>query len=159
MSEPLKRGAARAVADVGAGMLLASVEIKAPLERTFRAISSPEIAKWWGAPDLYRVTEWTGELKVGGQWRSTGVDRDGKPFEVGGEFLEIEPPRKVVHTWKPKWIDGPPTTVTYMLDPIDGGTRVTIKHEGFGAASDACRSHTEGWERVFTWLATWLEQP
>lgn len=158
MSDRLKRGTARAVADVEAGLLLASIEIRATPERTFRALSSSEVANWWGAPGLYRVTEWTGDLKVGGEWRSVGVGADGKPFEVGGQFLLIEPPRKIVQTWKPKWIDGPPTKVTYLLEPIDGGTRVTVRHEGFGGAADACRSHTEGWERVFTWLASWLEE-
>lgn len=158
MNEPLKRSAARAVADIAAGMLLASIEIKASPERVFRAISSADIAKWWGSPELYRVTEWTGDLRVGGAWKSVGVGSDGKPFEVGGAFVEIQPPRKLVHTWNPKWVDGPPTTVTYTLDPIDGGTRLTVRHEGFGAAADACLSHTEGWERVFTWLATWVEQ-
>ena len=159
MSERLNRKAARAVADVAAGMLLASIEISATPERIFLAITSSEVAKWWGSPDLYRVTEWNGDLRVGGQWRSVGVGADGMAFEVGGEFVAIEPPRKLVQTWKPKWVDGPPTKVTYVLDPIVGGTRVTIKHEGFGDAVDACRSHTEGWERVFTWLASWLEQP
>ncbi|HXK19219.1 MAG TPA: hypothetical protein VNG33_15505, partial [Polyangiaceae bacterium] len=81
MNEGPKLRGARAVADVTAGMLLASVEIKATPERVFRALASEDIAKWWGSPDLYRVTEWSGELKVGGYWRSVGVGRDGKPFE------------------------------------------------------------------------------
>jgi uncharacterized protein YndB with AHSA1/START domain len=159
MSAELSRRGARAVADVSAGMLLASIEIKASPERVFRALASEDIAKWWGSPELYRVTEWSGDLKVGGQWRSVGVDRDGKPFEVGGEFVEIDPPKKLVQTWAPKWVDGPPTKVTYRLDAIEGGTRITVRHEGFGDAAEACRSHTAGWERVFSWLATWLEQP
>lgn len=155
---PQMRGA-RAVADVTAGMLLASIDIKASPERVFRALASEDIAKWWGSPDLYHVTEWTGELKVGGQWRSVGVDREGKPFEVSGEYVEIDPPKKLVQTWAPKWVNGPPTTVTYLLDPIEGGTRITVRHEGFGAAADACQGHAAGWERVFTWLANWMDQP
>jgi uncharacterized protein YndB with AHSA1/START domain len=159
MSDGLKMRGARAVADVTAGMLLASVEVKARPERVFRALASEDIVKWWGSPDLYRVTEWTGELKVGGRWRSVGVDRDGKPFEVSGEFVEIDPPRKLVQTWAPKWVEGAATKVTYLLEEIEGGTRITVRHEGFGTAAAACHSHTAGWERVFTWLASWLEQP
>lgn len=157
MSEVPKLRGARAVADVAAGMLLASVEIRASRERVFRALASEEIAKWWGSPELYRVTEWTGELKVGGRWRSVGVGRDGKPFEVGGEFVEIDPPKKLVQTWHPKWVDGAATKVTYLLDAIESGTRITVRHEGFGDATEACQSHAEGWEHVFSWLATWLE--
>jgi uncharacterized protein YndB with AHSA1/START domain len=159
MSQALSLRGARAVADVTAGMLLASVEIKASPERVFRALTSEEIKRWWGSPELYQVTEWTGELRVGGRWRSTGHGSDGVPFEVSGEFVEIDPPKKLVQTWEPKWVNGSVTRVTYLLDAIAGGTRVTVRHEGFGAAAEACRSHTEGWERVLTWLATWSEEP
>jgi hypothetical protein len=55
-------------------------------------------------------------------------------------------------------VDGAATKVTYLLEAIEGGTRVTVRHEGFGDAAEACLSHTAGWERVFTWLGTWLEQ-
>lgn len=157
MTHSLQNGAARAVADVSAGLLLASIEIKASPERVFRALASEEIAKWWGSPELYRVTRWSGDLKVGARFRSEGVGQDGAPFEVSGEFLEIDRPRKLVHTWQAQWVSGPATKVTYLLEPIDGGTRVTLRHEGFGDAAEACRSHANGWERVFTWLATWLE--
>lgn len=157
MTERLKRGSARAVADLGAGMLLASIEIKASPERIFRAIASEDVARWWGGPNSYRVTQWSGHVVVGGTWRSEGVSEDGTRFEVGGEFLEVDPPRKIVQTWKPKWMDGAATKVTYRLEPIDGGTRLTIRHEGFGDAADACLSHTTGWEQVLIWLETWLE--
>ena len=159
MSEGLSRRGARAVADVAAGMLLASVEINATPERVFRALASEEIAKWWGSPELYRVTEWSGDVRVGGHWRSVGVDREGKPFEVSGEYVDVDTPKKLVQTWQPKWIDGPVTTVTYRLDAIPGGTRVTVRHEGFGNAAESCQSHSAGWERVFTWLVGWLEEP
>jgi uncharacterized protein YndB with AHSA1/START domain len=158
MNQTASLRGARAVADVTAGMLLASVEIRAKPERVFRALASEDIVKWWGSPELYHVTDWTGDVRVGGQWRSVGVDREGKPFEVSGEYLEIDPPRKLVQTWDPKWVNGPPTTVTYRVEAIPGGTRVTVRHEGFGDASDACQSHAAGWERVFTWLSTWTEQ-
>ena len=125
MSAAVTMRSARAVADVTAGMLLASIDIKATPERVFRALASEDIAQWWGSPELYRVTKWTGEVKVGGQWSSVGEDRDGKPFEVSGEFLEIDPPKKLVQTWAPKWTNGPVTTVTYLLSAIEGGTRVT----------------------------------
>ena len=150
------RSGARAVADVSRGMILASVEIAAAPERVFAAVSSAEIANWWGAPDLYRVTKWTGELKVGGTWRSEGVSVDGKPFAVGGEYLEVDPPRVLVQTWKPDWTPGPPTTVRYQIDPIPGGARVTVRHEGFVDAA-ACESHSAGWERVLGWLKSYAD--
>ena len=147
-------GAARAVADVAQGMLLATIDIAVPAERVFRAIASEEVALWWGSPDLYRVTKWTGDLRVGGTWRSEGVDKDGKPFEVHGEFREVEPPHKLVQTWQYDWdTTHSITTITWRLTSIEGGTRVVIRHEGFGEAHEACASHANGWERVLGWLS------
>jgi uncharacterized protein YndB with AHSA1/START domain len=157
MTEALKKSTARAVADVSAGMLLASIEIAASPERVFKALTSEEIAKWWGGNE-YKVTRWTGELKVGGKWRSEGIGHDGKPFAVIGEFLEIDAPRKLVQTWSPTWESMPPTRVTYLLAEIPGGTRVTVRHEGFAERADACNSHTDGWERVLTWLSGWVQR-
>ena len=49
--------AARAVADVTAGTILAQVDISAPVERVFAALTrGDEIIKWWGSDDLYRTT-------------------------------------------------------------------------------------------------------
>lgn len=154
--EPSKLKSARAVADVSSGTLLASVEIAAPPDRVFRALASDDITKWWGSPETYRTTKWSGEVRVGGTWIAEGVGNDGTPFSVRGEYLEVDPPRKIVQTWIAAWIGNLPTTVTYRLDPIEGGTRVTVRHEGFGDRVDACQSHTDGWERVLGWVSAWL---
>ena len=128
-----KRAVARAIADVSSGLVLATVDVMVPPERVFRAVTSDEVTRWWGAPDLYQTTSWTGDLRVGGAWRAEGKGADGSPFHVEGTFLEIDAPRKVVMTWKPVWEQGHETTLAYLLEPIEGGTRVTVRHEGFGA--------------------------
>jgi uncharacterized protein YndB with AHSA1/START domain len=103
---------------------------------------------------LYRTTAFMIELHAGGTWRSDGVGADGAPFHVGGKVLEVDPPRKLVQTWEPSWAGGePPTTVAYLLDAIETGTRVTVRHTGFGARSASCESHANGWPRVLGWLA------
>jgi hypothetical protein len=38
-----------------------------------------------------------------------------------------------------------------MLEPIEGGTRLTLRHEGFAGRVASCRGHL-GWARVLTWL-------
>jgi uncharacterized protein YndB with AHSA1/START domain len=152
----IPKGAPRAVADISRGLILASVEIAAPIERVFAAISSAEVAEWWGSPDSYHVTRWTADLRVGGTWKSEGVSNDGKPFSVGGEILELDPPRLLVQTWRPDWEPGPPTTIRYQLATIPGGTKVTVRHEGFGDRAASCDSHAQGWERVLGWLSAHL---
>jgi uncharacterized protein YndB with AHSA1/START domain len=149
----IPKGAARAVADLSSGVILGSVEIAAPPERVFAAVSSAEVAQWWGAPGVYQVTKWTGDLRPGGAWQSHGVGADGKAFSVSGHFVEIAPPRLLVQTWKHDWeVDAPVTTIRYLIDPIPSGSRVTIRHEGFGDRAASCEAHATGWEQVMGWL-------
>lgn len=149
------KGDARAVADLTDGVILASVEIAAPPERVFAAISSAEVAEWWGSSATYRVTRWTADLRPGGWWKSEGVGANGESFTVYGDVLEVEPPRLLVQTWRYAERPTPVTTLRYRIDPIPGGSRVTIKHEGFTDAM-SCESHAMGWERVLGWLTGWI---
>lgn len=160
MTTPRLKRVARAIADVGGGAILASVEIAAAPERIYRALTSPdEILKWWGADDQYWTTGWTSDLRPGGRWRAEGKGADGHAFSVEGEYLELDPPRKIVCTWKAAWDDNQVTTITYRIEPIDGGARVVVRHEGFGARADSCRGHAQGWERVLGWLGGFAGKP
>jgi len=151
-----RKAAATAVADVTEGVILARVEIAATPERVFRALTTEELAKWWGADDMYRTTSFVIDLKPGGRWRSEGTGNDGEAFHVEGEVLEVDPPRRLVQTWKPSWAPGPATTIAYTLDAIDGGTRITLRHSGFTTAQE-CEGHSDGWVRVLGWLGAHLE--
>ena len=80
--------------------VLAEIFIAAPPARVFQAISDPtQLPKWWGQTGLYHVTKSTMDLRPGGKWRSDGIGADGKAFYVEGEYLEVDPPRLLVHTW------------------------------------------------------------
>jgi uncharacterized protein YndB with AHSA1/START domain len=147
------RNAARAIADLTRGMILATVDISVPPERVFEALTTQELTQWWGSADTYRVTSYEADLRVGGRWLTRGMGNDGKPFSVGGEFLEIDRPRLLVQTWKADWDGGHVTTIRYQLDSLPEGTRVTVRHEGFGDRVQSCQGHANGWERVLGWLA------
>ena len=84
---------ARAVADVVSGEILASVEVPVPQERAFQAITSSEITQWWVRPGIFETTEWSGDLRIGGKWRATGIGGGGtQPFALEGEFTAFEFP-------------------------------------------------------------------
>lgn len=155
-----KTSSARSIADVVQGSILARIEIAAPPERVFRALTTEELTKWWGSAEMYRTTSFQIDLRPGGAWRSEGVGADGTAFHVGGQVLEVDPPRKLVQTWQPSWdSEGPPSTVSYQLDPVGNGTRVTLRHTGFGERAAACESHASGWERVLGWLGSFVAPP
>jgi uncharacterized protein YndB with AHSA1/START domain len=142
---------ARAVADVIDGSVVASVEVARTPERVFQALASREIVEWWVNPGVFDTREWTGDVRVGGRWRASGVAR-GAPYTLEGEFLEVDPPRKLIQTWHMAGAPGTPSTVTYILEPITGGTRLTVRHAGI-AAPDQRNNVGAGWRSSFDRLS------
>jgi uncharacterized protein YndB with AHSA1/START domain len=146
-------GSARAVWDLTEGLVLATVEISATPERVFQAISSDEVCQWWVRPGVFDTREFSADVRVGGQWRASGMAR-GNPYTLEGEFLEVDPPRKLVKTWRTVGAQGPAaatTTVSYLLEPTETGTRITLRHWGF-EARPATEGNGIGWETSFAKL-------
>ena len=58
--------------------------IAAPPERVFQAITDPkQMPQWWGQQGMYRITEWTADLRPGGKWSSVGIGADGTVVSRG----------------------------------------------------------------------------
>ncbi len=152
--------------------VIAEIFIAAPPARVFQAISDPtQLPKWWGQDGLYHVTRSTMDVRPGGKWRSEGVGTDGKSFFVEGEYLEVDPPRLLVHTWVGSY-DPTPTVVRWELTPqavnalhpsgpkkSGTGTFVRVTQEGFNGKLESAKSHGEGWKRVLGWLQAFAETP
>lgn len=150
--------------------VIAEIFIAAPPARVFQAISDPaQLPKWWGQDGLYRVTRSTMDVRPGGKWRSEGVGADGTQFYVEGEYLQVDPPKLLVHTWVSSY-DSARTVVRWELEPqpVHGlhpagprksgtGTLVRVRQEGFGTNVESARSHGEGWKRVLGWLQAFVE--
>lgn len=84
--------------------IVAEILVTAPPARGFEAISDPkQTAQWWGQNGMYCLTETKADVRIGGKWLSAGVGQDGKAFSVDGEYLEVDPPRLLVHTWVPSY--------------------------------------------------------
>jgi uncharacterized protein YndB with AHSA1/START domain len=140
--------------------ILAAAEIGAPPERVFRALTTNEAELWWGSPETYRVTDWNADVRVGGRW-SLAVQRpDGRMYPASGTFLAVDAPGRIVLTRRYDW-DCPilgrrDTKVTYSLDPIAAGTRMTVRHDGFAGLREPADEHAAGWERFLGWLGAYL---
>lgn len=144
----------QAVADVEKGLVLASVEIAAPPERVFKALTSAEdVMRWWGGSASHRITKWEADVRSGGKWRADGKSQNGGAYQIHGEYIEVDPPRKLVFTWRPDWDAPNETRVTYILEPLETGTRLTLRHEGFAGRAPMCRNHGDGWTHVLGLLA------
>jgi uncharacterized protein YndB with AHSA1/START domain len=153
--------------------IVAEIFIAAPPERVFQALTDPaQLPRWWGQNGMYRITESTADVRPGGKWSSVGVGADGTSFRVDGEYLEVDPPRLLVHTWIKSWPGGPQQTIVrWELEPrqvhglqqrgplrMGTGTVVRLRHEGFTGALEAARDHAKGWQLVMGWLQAFIEE-
>lgn len=152
---PAELEPARAVADRAAGRILASVEVRARPERVFRALASDDVIEWWVRPGVFDTREWEAELRVGGHFRAAGQGRAGR-YVIGGEFLDVSPPERLVHSWQRFEAAGGPSTVTYLLEATPHGTRLTLRHEGI-SVPEVCTNTALGWETSLQRLAEYLE--
>ncbi|HXV18260.1 MAG TPA: SRPBCC domain-containing protein, partial [Gemmatimonadaceae bacterium] len=73
-------------------------EIDAPIALVWKAWTDPEIMKLWSAPKGFTIRENQGELRPGGEWRSTMHTPEGKDLQLGGEYREIREPNRLVFT-------------------------------------------------------------
>jgi uncharacterized protein YndB with AHSA1/START domain len=153
-------------------VVTAEIFVAAPPARVFEAITDPkQKAQWWGQKGLYRFTSAHSDLCVGGKWFTEGVSDDGKKFRVEGEYLEIDPPRLLVHTWNPSYQTLHNTVVRWELEARDmhglqhagpartgTGTMVKLRHSGFAGNIEAAKAHGEGWKRVLGWMQAFVEK-
>jgi uncharacterized protein YndB with AHSA1/START domain len=127
------------------------------VERTITIAASPETV-WGFLIDPEKAVRWMGQAasfdpRPGGHYRV-----DVLPGNVAsGEFVEIDPPHRLVYTWG--WEAGssspiPPgsTTVEFELIPVREGTLVRLTHRDLPDAT-AAASHAHGWEHYLARLA------
>ncbi len=148
-------GKAGVAADVREDEMTMSVEVAASPERVFRALASREITAWWVRPGVFDTREWTGDVRPGGRWRAGGMSW-GQPYAVSGEFVQVDAPRRLVHTWDGMGPGGGASSLSYELEPLERGTRISFRQSGFVSAG-ARRNFAAGWETSFERLQEILE--
>ena len=81
---------------------------------------------------------------VGHEYRIAITHKGGNVHTILGTYRLIDPPRKLVYTWR--WEGGPiaDTLVTVDFAPEGEATKVTITHEQFTNTEDRDK-HNEGW--------------
>jgi uncharacterized protein YndB with AHSA1/START domain len=137
--------------------IVSEIHIDAPAERVFQALVDPsQVVQWWGQTGIYRCTKFESDLRVGGTWRTIGLDGNGHKFEVTGEYLELDPPRLLSSTWIATWTGNAKTKVRWELEPSGNGTFVRIRHSGFAAHPELAQAY-RGWPRMLVWLKALLE--
>jgi uncharacterized protein YndB with AHSA1/START domain len=95
----------------------------APRDVVWSAFTDPSlIAEWWGGGA--EVEEM--DVRVGGKWRFLGGHMpDGSKFVFQGEYLEVEPPRRIVQTYENGWMGGMTWRETLEFEEFGERTRFT----------------------------------
>ncbi len=138
--------------------LVSEIYIQAPAERIFEALTDPkQVLQWWGHAGMHRCTEFHGDVRPGGKWRSAGTGSDGSNFEVTGEYVEVDPPRLLVYTWVASWTGDTKTTVRWELEPSGQGTLLKIRHSGLGGYPKLAESY-RGWSMILGWIRGFVER-
>jgi uncharacterized protein YndB with AHSA1/START domain len=100
-------------------------EFDAPRQRVFDALTRPELLRRWYAPAGWSMEVCEVDLRVGGAFSFVSRRADGKQVGQRGEYLELAPPERIVHSERwPDWEVGD-CRVTTVLVERDGRTTLT----------------------------------
>lgn len=148
------------------------VVLRAPIERVWRAISdADQFGRWFGArfdgpfTAGARVSATIGQTEVDPEIARSQAPYAGTPFDILVERMEA--PRHFSFRWHPgaepdeKRGDDARTLVTFDLEEVPEGTRLTIRETGFERISverraKAFEENEGGWEAQATLIEKYL---
>ncbi len=102
--------------------------LKAPPKDVFEAWTDPRLLQQWLCPEPGVVGEVSCDPVIGGTYQLVMVFDHGAQV-VTGEYLEVDPPHRLVFTWLTDRTAGQHTQVTVTIRPDGDLTEMTIIHE------------------------------
>ena len=127
--------------------------IRTTAEKLWSALTEPEFTRkfWVGT---VQECDW----KVGSRWKI--VVPDGRAADTG-EVVEIDPPRKLVLTWKnhlfPEMTEEGFSRLTYELESKGGAVKLTVTHTMDRKDSKLVKAVSNGWPHILASLKSLLE--
>jgi len=147
-----------AVADEETFAVRRTIQIAAPREKVWQAITEPaHISRWFGRT----VLDGAG---VGATGTMTFEGYGTVPIRVE----EVDPPHSITYRWcnddagelPDHLVEETSTVFTFTLTDADGGTQLTVVESGFEATTDAAANmvdHRTGWTDELDKLVALLE--
>src|SRR5262252_4727510 len=129
--------------------------VKAPIEEVWKAWTTTEGIKTFFAPDAHVEARPDGPFEI----YMNPYAEPGMKGADGMRFLALQPPKMLSYTW-----NAPPslpearaqrTVVILRFTPVEGGTRVTLTHVGWGDGGEWDKAYAyfdKAWDRVLSSL-------
>lgn len=127
-----------------------SIVIRAPRQAVWDEITRTSGIQRW----IYN-TALEASLQPGGRLRYYSPNR--KRVFVIGEVVEVEPPSRFQHTYVMTQNPEPATLVTWELEEVEEGCRVTLTHSGWTTAHAKPDKVAAGWNQILGLLKTEME--
>lgn len=127
------------------------VLIRAPIDTVWSELVNTTAAR----PFFWNSSWDTKEMAAGNAYRM--VSNNGKTVAVVGEILEMEPPHRLVTSFRLTAFDDPPSRVTYTLEETPEGTEFTLLTESVVAGSKSEKSMADGSEFIIANIKAFIE--
>src|SRR6202171_2168878 len=127
-------------------------QIKASPAKIWAAITQPKLMMQWWGPDAGPTLRVEADVRPGGRFSVVFRLLNGEEHNPTGVYQEVIPEKKLVFTWD---LPGMREQESLLLEPIDGGTRLTLRHEHL-PDEEARKSHEQGWNGLLDKLPVFL---
>jgi len=123
-----------------------TVRLDAPRGRVWDAFTTvPGLSSWWW--NHWDDVEVQADVRVGGAYRFAAPAQG---VTVAGEYLVVEPARRLAFTWVWTDLDGASAdeAVEIVFADAEGGTSIRIRHTGPWESDEPAGAYRQGWEFV-----------
>ncbi|MBO1740007.1 SRPBCC domain-containing protein [Leifsonia sp. TF02-11] len=130
-------------------------EFAAPPAAVFAAWTTPEsFARWFGGREVQMPLDGLDyRAEPGRAWSAMMVLPDGNTIDWAGEFVEVDPPSRLVMTLTDRPSAGERAVLTVELTPTPTGTRLRMTQQTPGFTDEQRRGTIAGWQTFLDVLA------